>query len=192
MVPVNEATEAGQPQLIIRDLPSMSLGGAPPITQPRIYFGERPSDWIITGARQAEFDYPVGETTTDGQLEPGQTTRWSGTTGVKPRHDDVAPPVRAPVPRPQPPDQRPGHGRQPAPVPSLDRRSAAAHRAVPALRQGPVPRRRPTTAGSSTSRTPTRRATGSRTPSGSIRRPCRARAGSATTPSTTSGTASRS
>ncbi len=83
MVPVNEATEAGQPRLIIRDLPSTSLGGAPPISQPRIYFGERPSDWIITGARQAEFDYPVGETTTDGQLEPGQTTRWSGTTGVK-------------------------------------------------------------------------------------------------------------
>ncbi len=53
------------------------------MTQPRIYFGERPSDWIITGARQAEFDYPVGTTATDGQLEPGQTTRWTGTSGVK-------------------------------------------------------------------------------------------------------------
>jgi uncharacterized membrane protein (UPF0182 family) len=29
MVPVNEATEAGQPRLIIRDLPSTSLGGEP-------------------------------------------------------------------------------------------------------------------------------------------------------------------
>ena len=83
MVPVNEATETGQPRLIIRDLPSTSLAGAPTIAEPRIYFGERPSDWIITGARQAEFDYPVGQTTTDGQLEPGQVTRWSGKTGVK-------------------------------------------------------------------------------------------------------------
>ncbi len=83
MVPVNEATEGGQPRLIIRDLPSTSLGGAPTVTQPRIYFGERPSDWIITGARQSEFDYPVGTTATDGQLEPGQTTRWTGTSGVK-------------------------------------------------------------------------------------------------------------
>jgi hypothetical protein len=83
MVPVNEATEGGQPRLIIRDLPSVSLGGAPDVAQPRIYFGERPSDWIITGARQSEFDYPVGVSAADGQVEPGQTTRWSGTTGVK-------------------------------------------------------------------------------------------------------------
>jgi len=83
MVPVNEATEGGQPSLIIRDLPSTSLAGAPTVTQPRIYFGERPSDWIITGARQSEFDYPVGVSAANGQVEPGQTTRWSGTSGVK-------------------------------------------------------------------------------------------------------------
>jgi uncharacterized membrane protein (UPF0182 family) len=82
MVPVNAATEGGQPQLIVRDLPPVSTAGAPPIKEPRIYFGERPSDWIITGARQSEFDYPVG-TSTDGSTESGQTTRWTGTTGIR-------------------------------------------------------------------------------------------------------------
>ncbi len=83
MVPVNEATEGGQPSLIIRDLPPVSAPGAPEVSQPRIYFGERPSDWIITGARQSEFDYPVGVSASGGQVEPGQTTRWTGTSGVK-------------------------------------------------------------------------------------------------------------
>ena len=83
MVPVNEASEGGQPQLIIRDLPPVSSAGAPTITQPRIYFGERSSDWILTGARQSEFDYPVGSTTSAGGAESGQTTRWSGTSGVR-------------------------------------------------------------------------------------------------------------
>jgi uncharacterized membrane protein (UPF0182 family) len=83
MVPVNAATEGGQPQLIIRDLPPVSSGGAPEIKQPRIYFGERPSDWIVTGARQSEFDYPVGSTASDGSAESGQTTRWTGSTGVR-------------------------------------------------------------------------------------------------------------
>jgi hypothetical protein len=75
MVPVNEATEGGQPRLVIRDMPTVSSGGARAITEPRIYFGERESDWIITGTRQSEFDYPAG--TSD------QTTRWTGTTGIK-------------------------------------------------------------------------------------------------------------
>ena len=83
MVPVNEATEGGQPKLIIRDLPPVSSDGAPTISQPRIYFGERPSDWILTGARQPEFDYPVRQSDTAGSPAADQTTRWTGTTGIK-------------------------------------------------------------------------------------------------------------
>jgi uncharacterized membrane protein (UPF0182 family) len=83
MVPVNAATEGGQPELIIRDMPPASSGGAPPIAQPRIYFGERPSDWIVTGARQSEFDYPAGSTATGGSAAADQTTRWTGTSGVR-------------------------------------------------------------------------------------------------------------
>ncbi len=82
MVPVNEATPEGQPDLFIRDLPPVSTGGAPKISQPRIYFGERPSDWVITGARQDEFDYPVGQDASAATTS-GATTRWTGTTGIK-------------------------------------------------------------------------------------------------------------
>jgi uncharacterized membrane protein (UPF0182 family) len=81
MVPVNEAGSQGQPNLLIGNLPPASVGGAPAITQPRIYFGERPSSYIVTGAQEDEFDYPTGDTDTGGSV--GAQTRWTGTTGVK-------------------------------------------------------------------------------------------------------------
>ena len=78
MVPVNEVTNEGQPRLFIRNLPPVSSDGAPEISEPRIYFGEKPSEYVITGARQAEFDYPTGEG--EGGADPGTETRWQ-------RHD---------------------------------------------------------------------------------------------------------
>jgi uncharacterized protein len=77
MVPVNEVATQGQPRLIIRDLPPVSTQGAPPITEPRVYFGERESSYVVVGAQQDEFDYPVG-----GSDDIKQTTRWSGKTGI--------------------------------------------------------------------------------------------------------------
>ena len=74
-------TSQGQPNLLIGNLPPASVGGAPAITQPRIYFGERPSSYIVTGAQEDEFDYPTGDTDTGGSV--GAQTRWTGTTGVK-------------------------------------------------------------------------------------------------------------
>jgi hypothetical protein len=79
MVPVNAVDDQGLPQLIIENLPPVSSQGAPEVTQPRIYFGERPDGWVLVGARQPEFDYPVGDQTTGGET----TTRWTGTTGIK-------------------------------------------------------------------------------------------------------------
>jgi uncharacterized membrane protein (UPF0182 family) len=81
MVPVNEAGSQGQPNLLIGNLPPVSTGGAPTITQPRIYFGERPSSYVVTGAQEDEFDYPTGESDTGGSV--GAQTRWTGTTGIK-------------------------------------------------------------------------------------------------------------
>jgi len=81
MVPVNEAGSQGQPNLLIGNLPPVSTGGAPAITQPRIYFGERPSSYVVTGAQEDEFDYPTGETDTGGSV--GAQYRWTGTTGIK-------------------------------------------------------------------------------------------------------------
>jgi hypothetical protein len=82
MVPVSGVAAQGLPQLIIKDLPPTSVGGAPVVKEPRIYFGERPNDWVLVDGRQPEFDYPTG---TGDQATAGNVpqTRWSGTTGIK-------------------------------------------------------------------------------------------------------------
>ncbi|MEI7745283.1 MAG: UPF0182 family protein, partial [Chloroflexota bacterium] len=78
MVPVNEVTREGQPQLWIKDMPPVSSNGAPTISQPRIYFGETDNHYVVVRARQAEFDYPAPASS--GGTD--QTTRWTGTTGI--------------------------------------------------------------------------------------------------------------
>ena len=81
MVPVNEVTPEGQPVLFIKDLPPVSTAGAPPVTEPRIYFGEAPSGYVIVRAQQDEFDFPKGDSETgDDQAEK---TRWSADTGIR-------------------------------------------------------------------------------------------------------------
>lgn len=77
MVPVNAVGPDGLPDLVIRDLPVVSEPGAPTVSQPRIYFGERAAPWIVTGAQTNEFDYPASSGTADA------TTRWTGTTGIR-------------------------------------------------------------------------------------------------------------
>jgi len=81
MVPVNAATPGGQPELIIRDLPPVSVAGAPTIAEPRIYFGERNSDYVVVNARQPAFDYPVGS---DANAEGrANAPAWTGTSGIR-------------------------------------------------------------------------------------------------------------
>ena len=188
MVPVNEVATQGQPRLVIRDLPPVSSPGAPEITEPRVYFGERPSSWVVVGARQTEFDFPQGQTDVPDAVERHDRHQA--------RHDAVASPVRPSIPRPRSADQRPDHRRQPAPLPSLDspigcrgsRRSSSTTR----TRTSSSARM----AGSRTCRMPTRRPIGSRTPSSSTRTastaPVRSRPASTRAGSTTCGTASRS
>jgi uncharacterized membrane protein (UPF0182 family) len=81
MVPVNEVTSEGQPLLLVKNLPPVSSGGAPTVTEPRIYFGEAASDYVIVGARQSEFDYPQGDSSTG--TETDIETRWTGSSGIK-------------------------------------------------------------------------------------------------------------
>ena len=82
MVPVNEVGSEGQPRLLISNLPPTSASGAPTIDPARsgIYFGERPSSYVVVGAQQNEFDYPTGESDSEGSI--GTETRWTGTSGV--------------------------------------------------------------------------------------------------------------
>ena len=76
MVPVNQVTPEGQPDLWIKDLPPVSSNGAPQVTEPRIYFGESDNHYVVVGARQNEFDIPAANGASD------TTTRWTGTSGV--------------------------------------------------------------------------------------------------------------
>jgi len=78
MVPVNEVAGGGQPNLLIKNLPPVSSGGAPTITEPRIYFGTQESNYVIVGAQSKEFDYPSA-TGTGGDAY----NNWTGTTGIK-------------------------------------------------------------------------------------------------------------
>jgi uncharacterized protein len=79
MVPVNEVTQQGQPQLFIRDMPPVSSNGAPEIKQPRVYFGELPSQYVVVDSQQPEFDFPRGKENASGDV----TTSWDGTNGIK-------------------------------------------------------------------------------------------------------------
>jgi len=71
-VPVNAVTPEGQPDYLVS-----GINQAPklPVGQPRIYFGESTSSWVVTGTDTKEFDYPLGD-------QGGETTTWSGATGV--------------------------------------------------------------------------------------------------------------
>jgi uncharacterized protein len=71
-VPVNAVTSEGQPDYLVSGI---NQSGGIPVGQPRIYFGEAESSYVVTGTKTAEFDYPVGS-------DQNATTTWSGTTGV--------------------------------------------------------------------------------------------------------------
>jgi uncharacterized protein len=80
MAPVNEVTSEGQPVLFIKNLPPVSSPGAPEVTQPRIYFGEAKTGYVVVDARQPEFDYP--SQAASGGSEQAVETSWTGTTGI--------------------------------------------------------------------------------------------------------------
>ena len=77
MVPVNAVAANGLPDLVIKDLPTTSSPGAPVVKQPGIYFGERPSGWVLVDAKSPEFDYP-------SSVGNGNdvTTQYAGSAGI--------------------------------------------------------------------------------------------------------------
>ncbi len=60
LAPVNEVTVEGQPSLMVKDIPPVSLSEDLKITRPEIYFGELTNNFIIVNAKEKEFDYPKG------------------------------------------------------------------------------------------------------------------------------------
>jgi uncharacterized protein len=71
-VPVNGVTPEGQPDYLVS-----GINGDPklPVPQPRIYFGEAASSYVVVDTKTDEFDYPLGD-------QGGQTTTWSGNGAV--------------------------------------------------------------------------------------------------------------
>ncbi len=59
MSPVNQVTADGLPELYIQDIPPVSKVDLQ-VSQPRIYYGEETDDYIFTGTKTQEFDYPMG------------------------------------------------------------------------------------------------------------------------------------
>ncbi|HVC61318.1 MAG TPA: UPF0182 family protein [Acetobacteraceae bacterium] len=70
MSPVTQKSTEGLPNFYLRDIPPVGFGGAPAVTQPRIYFGQGTDGYVIVKGSTPEFDYPKGSdnvyTTYDG------------------------------------------------------------------------------------------------------------------------------
>ncbi len=60
VAPVNEVTNEGQPVLMVKNIPPVSLSEDLTVTRPEIYFGEFTNNSIIVNAQEKEFDYPKG------------------------------------------------------------------------------------------------------------------------------------
>ena len=113
--------------------------GARQITEPRIYFGERPSGCVDRrGSARTEFDYPPRQLDSDVV-----TNRWSGTTGIPLDTTLTRLPVR---PSASATSTCSISNQITSQSQLLMNRTiqerVAGHRAVPPLRQGSVPRDR--------------------------------------------------
>ena len=60
MSPVTQKSAEGLPLLYLRDIPPVADGG-PEIREPRIYYGQEKSDYVIVKGSTPEFDYPKGK-----------------------------------------------------------------------------------------------------------------------------------
>jgi uncharacterized membrane protein (UPF0182 family) len=72
-VPVNAVTSEGQPDYLVSGI---NQEPRLPVGQPRIYFGEGTSSYVVTGTRTAELDYPLESQQSEA------TYSWKGKTGV--------------------------------------------------------------------------------------------------------------
>ncbi|HII4441851.1 TPA: UPF0182 family protein [Clostridium perfringens] len=71
---VNSVTEFGQPDFVMKDIPTVNTTDIN-IENPRIYFGESDNDYVIVNTEGGEFDYPTGDTE--------NTFNYNGTGGLK-------------------------------------------------------------------------------------------------------------
>jgi uncharacterized protein len=74
--PVNTVSSQGLPELLEHDIPALTDEPALTIDRPQVYFGLRPVDYAVVGARLDEFDRPSDNATSEVR------SRYSGGGGV--------------------------------------------------------------------------------------------------------------
>ena len=75
VAPVNTVNRAGQPEMVVKDMPLTSSIPQLRIDKPQIYYGELTNDYVIVHTKEEEFDYPRGDS--------NETTEYDGTGGIK-------------------------------------------------------------------------------------------------------------
>lgn len=61
MATVNEFTNQGLPNLVIKNIPPVSTYPELEVTEPRIYYGELTDSHVVVNSEEEEFDYPEGD-----------------------------------------------------------------------------------------------------------------------------------
>jgi uncharacterized protein len=72
--PVNAVSKEGLPNLFVQDIPPKTQFEELEVTEPRIYFGEMTSSYVVVDTKANEFDYPLGN--------ENVFTTYNGTDGV--------------------------------------------------------------------------------------------------------------
>ncbi|MGH2785252.1 MAG: UPF0182 family protein [Actinomycetota bacterium] len=76
---VDRVIGEGTPDFLLKDIPGTAAPGFPPITEPRIYFGEsQDTRFVVVRSKQQELDYPEGETVRTTSYEGKGGTQLSG------------------------------------------------------------------------------------------------------------------
>lgn len=75
VAPASRINKAGQPDMVVKNMPVQSSIPTLNITRPQIYFGELTNDYVIVNTMEEEFDYPKGDT--------NETTEYEGKAGIK-------------------------------------------------------------------------------------------------------------
>ncbi|MFQ5841681.1 MAG: UPF0182 family protein [Thermodesulfobacteriota bacterium] len=57
--PVNQVTQEGLPNLMVKDLPPVTRGIG--VKRPEVYYGEKTQNYVIVRTNEKEFDYPKGD-----------------------------------------------------------------------------------------------------------------------------------
>ena len=153
MSPVTQKTAEGLPIFYLKDIPPVAAGG-PPITEPRIYFGQGAAGYVIVKGGTPEFDYPKGSDNVYAYYDgAGRHPHRRG-------RREVA--VRLVFRRHQHPAQRLPHQREQDHASSQHQGSRGDDSAVSCSSMATLTWQS-ATGGSTGSRTPTRRANGSPT-----------------------------